>query len=219
MTGVVDDGPDGTTSVRHDPGHQDRVVGRTVRIETADELAGSFVPGVAVGGEVTAAPAVEDRGRPGLPHRRGGQLGDTLRDRVEVRPDQVPTGEVRPAAHHQAGRVRVRGRHLNLGRRGSGSAADGGAHPVHLGLVEDAMVECDKELPLGAVARQRFQPEHVRQERTVDAGGTLVRRGTPHAVVDAHGRRNVTASDAGAATCLRGVNGVHRRPEKEGAGG
>src|SRR5205823_11439585 len=100
--------------------------GWTVWIETADELAGSFVPGVAVGGEIAAAPAVEDRGWPGVPHRPGGQLGETLGDRVEVRPDQVSTGEARPAAQHQAGRVRVRCRHLHLCRRGSRSAADGG---------------------------------------------------------------------------------------------
>jgi hypothetical protein len=170
MTGVVDDSRDGTTTtVRHDPGHQDCVVGRTGRIETADELPGAFVPGVAVGGEITAAPAVEDRGRPGVTHRLRGQLGETLGDRVEVRADQVPAGEAGPAAHHQAGRVRVRRRHLDLCRRDPPSAADGGAHPVHLGLLEDAMVECDDELPLGMAARQGFQPQHVRQERPVYA--------------------------------------------------
>jgi hypothetical protein len=73
MTGVVDDSRDGTAVVRHDPGHQDRVVSRTVGIEAPDELAGSFVPGVAVGGEITAATAVEDGDWPGLAHRSRGQ--------------------------------------------------------------------------------------------------------------------------------------------------
>src|SRR5262245_44371559 len=40
------------------------------------------------------------------------------------------------------------------------------------------------------------------------AGGTFVRRCAPHAVVDAHRRRNVAAGNAEAATALRGKN-VH----------
>ena len=81
------------------------------------------------------------------------------------------------------------------------------------------MIECNDELPLGGAARQGFQPQHVRQERPMYAGGSLVRCGTPHAVVDAHGRGDVGASSTGAATCLGGVNVVHVRPEKEGAEG
>src|SRR5262249_11054696 len=80
------------------------------------------------------------------------------------------------------------------------------------------MVEHDEELPLGVAARQGFHPQHVRQERPMDAVGAIVRRGPPGAMIDAHRRGHIRAGGAGATAGLGRLDGVHYHPEEEGAG-
>src|SRR5207237_6153679 len=62
---------------------------------------------------------------------------------------------------------------------------------------------------LAVVARQRFQPQDGGAQGPVYAGGAVVQRRAPHAVVHADGGRDGGTGQADAAAALRRVDRVH----------
>src|SRR5437870_3343696 len=77
------------TVVGDHAGDENRVIRRPARVEAADKLSPLGVPEVAMGGERTAAGAVDDRGRTGGVNRLLRHLGTDVGQSIEVRPDQV----------------------------------------------------------------------------------------------------------------------------------
>ena len=79
------------------------------------------------------------------------------------------------------------------------------AQAGELRAVEDAVVEPQHQSM--ALAVERFEPHRRGSERPVDAGGAVVQRRAPHAVVDAHRRGDVGAGErrrgSGFAACRR----------------
>ena len=60
-----------------------------------------------------------------------------------------------------------------------------------------------------ASPERRLQPKQRRQQRPMHAGRPVVDGSAPHAMIDADGRRDVAATDAGLAAGLRSINVVH----------
>jgi hypothetical protein len=70
-----------------------------------------------------------------------------------------------------------------------------------LDRTQNAMIEGDEDLP--SLAFERSKDRHRGAEGTMDAGGLLVLRRAPHAVVDVRRRRDVGMGEGEAATALR----------------
>ena len=125
----------------------------------------------------------------------------------QVGRNQIAAGQLAAFVTHQTGGVGVgEEEHEPLARQVGGR--DAVPHVPHFLRPQQAVVQSDDDLEL--VRRMRvLQVQDRRRQRPMNAGRTLVRGRAPHAVVDAHRRRDVAAGDTNQAAALRRFDAVH----------
>jgi hypothetical protein len=74
------------------------------------------------------------------------------------------------------------------------------ADTVQLLRIEDAVIEPQKDLRIAQGRQERFEPQKRRLQGAMDTRGTIMKRRTPHAMVDPDRRGDIAAYNRRAAS-------------------
>ena len=160
-----------------------------------------------MGGETTAPLTVNDPGRNEGIQSLFDEHSRRFAETIEIGRNVFASGQVRPVESHQSGAVGVGKDDEDLLRGDAADIGDGGDEIAVLGRAHDAVIKGDEHL--AAVPFKGGEDGDGGSERPMHAGGLLVFRRPPHAVVDVGRRGDVRRRERKTAAALRhGVFGA-----------
>ena len=188
-----------------------------------------------MGGHVAAASRVSDRDGPHVVQGFVDQFDQRLFQFFQIRLDQLSTGKMFPAGVHQSSGVRVRKRENDLQSactsRTLESRLQRRLQPFHFRRPEQAVVQRDENqrrpdvactsrigrsrISSAAKLFNRRKRQHGGFQIAMHAGGPVVRRRPPHAVINPHRRRDRSRPITEPAETMRCRDGGHGTSIKE----